>query len=73
MSSETLLSLILPVGIGVVIIVVTLFLRRYLYHFIHKLSSKTTTVFDDIIIQDTRLASFLWCIWLGIWSGWKWR
>jgi moderate conductance mechanosensitive channel len=71
MSSETWLSLIWPVGSGAVVIAVTLLLRRFLYSYIHKLAAKTATCFDDIMVHDTLIASFLWCIWLGIWVGWK--
>jgi moderate conductance mechanosensitive channel len=68
-SSENLKSLVLPVGCGLVIVVVTLFLRRYLYKMICKLTAKTKTCFDDIIVKDTNLATILWCVWLGLWAG----
>ena len=70
-NSETLLPLVWPVGIGIVVIIAAVFLRRYLYAHIHKLASKTRTCFDDIIIHETRIASLLWCIWLGIYVGYK--
>jgi moderate conductance mechanosensitive channel len=70
-NSETLIPLILPACIGIVVITLILVLRGILYHNIHKLASKTKTCFDDIMIRDTRLASLLWCIWLGVFIGWK--
>ena len=68
---ETLLPLALPVGVGLAIIIVTIVLRRYLYSRLHKLASKSKTTFDDIMIRETRVVSLLWCIWLGIYAGWK--
>jgi small-conductance mechanosensitive channel len=62
---------ILPVGAGVAVLIVTLALRYLLHRYIHKLASKTKTCFDDIIIRDTRLATLLWCVWLGIYTGWR--
>jgi hypothetical protein len=68
-SAENLKSLALPVGSGLVIVAITLFLRNILYRYIRKLTEKTKTCFDDIIVADTRLATILWCIWLGLWAG----
>jgi moderate conductance mechanosensitive channel len=68
-SSENLKSLALPVVCGIAIVVITLFLRRYLYRYICKLTAKTKTCFDDIIVKDTGLATILWCAWLGLWAG----
>ena len=70
-NSETLRLLALPVGIGLIVIIITIFLRRYLYTYIHKVASKTKTHFDDIIISETRTATLLWSIWLGIFIGYK--
>lgn len=69
--TDILWKLVLPVGIGVAVIAITLALRHWLHWYIHKLASKTKTCFDDIIIRDTRLATLLWCIWLGIYAGWR--
>jgi hypothetical protein len=68
---ETLLPLAVPVGIGLAIIILTIVLRRYLYGHLHRLASKSKTTFDDIMIRETRVVSLLWCIWLGIYAGWK--
>jgi moderate conductance mechanosensitive channel len=65
----SLLGLALPSAIGAVIIVILYFLRRVLYHYIHKLTAKTKTCFDDILIQQTRIPVLLWCFWLGIFIG----
>jgi small-conductance mechanosensitive channel len=71
MDSAQISSLLLPVAAGAGVIGLTLFLRWYLYSFIHKLASKTKTVFDDILIHETRLPSLFWCLWLGIFVGYK--
>jgi moderate conductance mechanosensitive channel len=70
-NSATLLPLALPAGIGIAIIAALYFLRRFLYVYVHRLAAKTVTQFDDIMIQETRLATLLWCIWLGIWAAYK--
>jgi moderate conductance mechanosensitive channel len=71
MNLDTLLSLVLPVGIGIVVAVALYFLRRLLYSFVHKLTAKTKTCFDDILVHETRLATLFWCVWLGIFAGYK--
>jgi small conductance mechanosensitive channel len=38
---------------------------------VHKWTAKTTTKFDDIMVRETRIATLLWCILLGIYVGWK--
>ncbi|MDD5701724.1 MAG: mechanosensitive ion channel family protein [Dehalococcoidales bacterium] len=68
-NTETLFGLVLPVGIALVIIIVMLLLRKVLYSYIRRLASKTRTDFDDILIHDTRPATFLWSIWLGLFTG----
>ena len=71
MNLDLLISLALPVGIGVVIIVALFFLRRLLYSVIHKLTARTRTCFDDILVHETRIATLLWCFWPGIYVGYK--
>lgn len=71
MNLDTLLSLVLPVGIGIVVAVVLYFLRRLLYSFLCQLTARTGTCFDDILVHETRIATLLWCIWLGIFAGYK--
>ena len=68
---QTPMGLALPILIGIVIIVVLYFLRRLLYSYIRKLTAKTATCFDDIFIRETRLATWLWCLCLGIWAGYQ--
>ncbi len=46
-------------------------LRMLLYRQIHKWSAKTATQWDDIIIAATKWAAVLWCLWLGLWAGWR--
>ncbi|MDD4877228.1 MAG: hypothetical protein PHQ86_08915, partial [Dehalococcoidales bacterium] len=70
-NSENLHLLAWPVGIGMVVLIAAIFLRRYLSARIHKLAAKTKTGFDDIMVHETRIASLLWCIWLSIYAGYK--
>jgi moderate conductance mechanosensitive channel len=70
-NAGNLKSLVLPGGIGLVIMIVLYVLRYYLYRYIRKLAAKTKTCFDDIMIQETRIPSILWCVWIGLYVGWK--
>jgi moderate conductance mechanosensitive channel len=70
-NQDTLKALALPAIVGIVIIVALYFLRRFLYGYIHKLTAKTETLFDDILVSNTKIATLLWCIWLGIWAAYK--
>jgi moderate conductance mechanosensitive channel len=58
-----------PAGVAIVVIVLTLFLRNLFYKLLHKLVAKTRTNLDDTLVSSTRIASMLWCIWLGIYLG----
>jgi moderate conductance mechanosensitive channel len=71
LNAETLLPLAVPAGLGVIIVVALYFLRRFLYVYVHRLAAKTVTQFDDIMLHETRIATLLWCIWLGIWAAYK--
>jgi small-conductance mechanosensitive channel len=68
-SLDTLVSLGIPVGIGILVTVTVYFLRRFLYKNIQKLAAKTRTQFDDIMVRATRLPTLFWCFWLGIYIG----
>ena len=68
-SVANLESLALPVGTGIAIIAITLLIRHFLYRSIRKLTQKTKTSFDDILVKHTQIATLLWCIWLGLWAG----
>lgn len=68
-NTETLLPLALPVGIGILVLAVTIILRRFLYRSLHRMAAKTRTCMDDILIRDTRIVSLLWCIWLAGYTG----
>lgn len=66
---ETLRALGPPALAGLAIIAALYFLRRFLYGYIHKLTAKTETLFDDILVENTKIATLLWCIWLGVWAA----
>ena len=61
----------IPVIIGIFVIIALYFLRYFLYKYVRKLTVKTTTTFDDIMVRDTRIATLLWCIWLGVFTAYK--
>jgi len=68
---QNVTGLALPIIIGLAIIAAAYFIRRLFYSYIHKLTARTSTCFDDIFIRETRIATWLWCIWLGIFGGYK--
>jgi hypothetical protein len=70
-SNNRIVELGLPIGVGIAVIIVALLLRRIIYGRLHKWAAKTTTHWDDILIQETRIASLAWCFWLGIYAGIK--
>lgn len=65
-NSDMLVNLVLPIVIGLAIIAALYFLRWYAYRYVHKMTARTTTSFGDILIHETRIATLLWCIWLGV-------
>jgi small conductance mechanosensitive channel len=68
-SRDQAIDIALPVVIGIVVIIIAFLLRRAIYRRLRKWSAKTKSRWDDIIISDTRIASLLWCFWLGIFAG----
>ncbi len=69
LSENEVLRWLVPVGIGVVITIVAVLLRNFIYWRLHKWSAKTDTKWDDILVSSTRFASLLWCLFLGIYAG----
>ena len=61
----------LPVGVALVVIALAYLVRRIVYSRLYKQAARTESRWDDIIVNTTRLASLLWCIWLGIYAGLK--
>ena len=43
--------------------------RRFIYRRLHKWAARTETEWDDIIIHSTRIASLLWCFFLGVFAA----
>ncbi len=70
-NSETLLPLAVPAGVGLAIVILAVVLRGILYRVVHRLSRRTKTHLDDILLRQIRLPSLFWCIWLGILAGYK--
>jgi moderate conductance mechanosensitive channel len=66
---DILIKIAVPAGSAILIIMVCLLLRNLLYKGLRKWAQNTKTKWDDFIIASTRLPSFLWCIWLGIYGA----
>lgn len=69
LSLEQIRLVAVPVVVAAVIIVVALWLRRLLYKKLHTWAARTETRWDDLVVRETRLASLVWCFWLGIYGG----
>lgn len=70
-SDNKLVELGLPLGVGIAVIIIAFLIRRMVYGRLRKWAEKTTTNWDDILIEETRIASLAWCFWLGIYAGLK--
>ena len=68
-SENAIVRVVLPVAALVVITGLALLLRMIIYRRLHKWSAKTETKWDDLVIHDTRIASLLWCFFLGIFAA----
>lgn len=68
-SNNQIVEIALPIGVGVIVIIVALLARRIFFGRLRKRAARTESRWDDIIISDTRIASLLWCFWLGIFAG----
>ncbi len=68
-NKNEILRWVVPIGIGVVVMVLTLLLRKTIYWRLQKWAEKTETKWDDVLIHSTRLASMLWCFFLGIYTA----
>ena len=68
-NKNEILRWVVPIGIGVAVMVLTLLLRKTIYWRLHKWAAKTETKWDDVLIHSTRLASMLWCFFLGIYTA----
>jgi small-conductance mechanosensitive channel len=65
--NQTLLVRIaVPVAALVVITGLALLIRMFIYRRLQKFAAKTETEWDDMLVHDTRVASLLWCFFLGI-------
>jgi small conductance mechanosensitive channel len=69
LSENEALRWLVPIGIGIVITIVAVLLRNFVYWRLHRWSAKTDTTWDDILLRSTRFASLLWCFFLGIYAG----
>jgi small-conductance mechanosensitive channel len=68
-SENTIVRVLLPVGVLLVVTGLALLLRMIIFGRLHKWAAKTETKWDDILIHDTRTASLLWCFFLGIFAA----
>jgi moderate conductance mechanosensitive channel len=70
-SRDTLISLGIPVGIGILVAVAVFVIRFIIFKYIKKMAAKTKTQFDDIMVAHIRIPTLLWCFWIGIDVGFK--
>ncbi len=75
-SSETaagiqVVQVALPVGMAIVVLLLAYLVRSLVYSRLYRFAARTASRWDDIVIKTTRVASLLWCIWLGVYAGLK--
>jgi small-conductance mechanosensitive channel len=68
-SENPVLRVVVPIAAGAVITLVALLARSLVYLRLQKMAAKTETEWDDILVRDTRVASLLWCFFLGIFAA----
>lgn len=68
-SQNSILRVLVPLAVLVVVTGLALLLRTLIYGRLHKWSAKTETKWDDLLIHDTRIASLLWCFFLGVFAA----
>ncbi|MCX5998034.1 MAG: hypothetical protein NTU41_00160, partial [Chloroflexi bacterium] len=70
-SNNAALEVIVPLAAAIATTSAAILLRRFLFRRLHRWSARTESEWDDILVHSTRLASLLWCFWLGIFVGAK--
>jgi small conductance mechanosensitive channel len=65
-SQDTLFNMVIPIVSGLVIILVLLFLHRFVYAKLRKTSESVKPGIGAMLAQETRIAFRLWFFWLGI-------
>lgn len=66
LTMEQLMGVLVPIGAGVVALLVLLLVRKLLYMQLQKWAARTKTEVDDVIIYSTKPASLFWCLMLAI-------
>ena len=65
-NQNLLVRIAIPVAALVVVTGLALLIRMFIYRRLEKFAAKTETEWDDMLVHDTRVASLLWCFFLGI-------
>lgn len=60
---------IVPVAAMVIITGLALLIRYFAYRWLKKMAGKTQTEWDDVILHTTRIATLLWCFFLGVFAA----
>jgi len=68
-SHNLIVRVLVPVAALVIITGLSLLLRWYVYSRLKKLASRTETEWDDVILRSARLATLLWCLFLGVFAA----
>ena len=67
--NDAVLRIIIPVGIAIVVVAVLCIIRWRIYIFFNNKNATIKTEWGRVIISYTRILSFAWCIWLGVFAG----
>lgn len=68
---ERVVDLAIPIALVIAILVGLLVLRSVLYRCLGKITRKTRSDYDDILLRGTRGASLLWCFLAAVYAGLK--
>ncbi len=63
------MEVLMPVGVAILVTGLCILIRKVLYQWLSRISRRTKTELDDIIVRSTRGASLLWCFVAGIYTG----
>lgn len=68
-SQNLVVRVLVPVAALVIITGLALLLRWFVYGRLKKVASRTRTEWDDVILRSSRLATLLWCFFLGVFAA----
>ncbi|MBI4283587.1 MAG: mechanosensitive ion channel family protein [Chloroflexi bacterium] len=69
LGEQKTMAILVPIGVGVLVTVLSLVLWKFLYSWLAHWTKRTKSDLDDIILRSIRRAPLLWCFLAGIYFG----